>query len=203
MEEIAWKCSAAFLLGAATHYLISHHLQGGGESAPDSSSNSPTAPPAATASTSESKARDEAAAQDGEDEEEFESDDSEWEDMDEQEWQPHKMVLCVRTDLKMGKGKIAAQCCHATLGAYKRAVKRAPKAVRAWEMLGQAKVCLKVDSEEELLSLAAKASAHGLINYVVIDAGRTQIAPDSKTVLGIGPAPIEAINNVTGHLKLM
>lgn len=47
-------------------------------------------------------------------------------------------------------------------------MKRAPKAVRAWEMLGQAKVCLKVDSEEELLSLAAKASAHGLINYVVV-----------------------------------
>lgn len=67
-------------------------------------------------------------------------------------------------------GKIAAQCCHATLGAYKRAVKRAPKAVKAWEMLGQAKVCLKVDSEEELLSLAAKASAHGLINYVVVRA---------------------------------
>lgn len=65
-------------------------------------------------------------------------------------------------------GKIAAQCCHATLGAYKRAVKRTPDAVRAWEMLGQAKVCLKVDSEEEMLALAERAAEHGLVNYVVV-----------------------------------
>lgn len=113
------------------------------------------------------------------------------------------MVMCVRTDLKMGKGKVAAQCCHATLGAYKRALKRTPDAVRAWEMLGQAKVCLKVDSEEEMLALAEKAAEHGLVNYVVVDAGRTQIAPESKTVLSIGPAPLKAIDEITGHLKLM
>lgn len=70
--------------------------------------------------------------------------------------------------LSLHTGKIAAQCCHATLGAYKRAVKRAPQSVKAWEMLGQAKVCLKVDSEEELLSLAAKAAEHGLVHYVVV-----------------------------------
>ena len=29
---------------------------------------------------------------------------------------PVKMVLCVRQDLKMSKGKIAAQCGHASLG---------------------------------------------------------------------------------------
>ena len=29
---------------------------------------------------------------------------------------PVKMVLCVRQDLKMTKGKIAAQCGHASLG---------------------------------------------------------------------------------------
>ncbi len=39
------------------------------------------------------------------------------------------MVLVVRTDLGMGKGKIAAQCGHATLGAYKKAVKIAPKVI--------------------------------------------------------------------------
>uniref|UniRef100_A0A0A9DCY0 peptidyl-tRNA hydrolase n=1 Tax=Arundo donax TaxID=35708 RepID=A0A0A9DCY0_ARUDO len=31
-----------------------------------------------------------------------------------------KMVLVVRNDLKMGKGKIAAQCSHATLGLFKK-----------------------------------------------------------------------------------
>lgn len=33
----------------------------------------------------------------------------------------HKMVLVVRSDLGMGKGKVAAQCGHATLACYKRA----------------------------------------------------------------------------------
>ena len=31
--------------------------------------------------------------------------------------------MVVRTDIKMGKGKIAAQCCHAAIGAYKQADK--------------------------------------------------------------------------------
>ncbi|RLN49202.1 hypothetical protein BBJ28_00014778 [Nothophytophthora sp. Chile5] len=194
MEDIAWKCSAAFLLGAATHYLIANHLlgdaaTGGGRSDTTAASKEPTsgeapAPPTGSSRSSSGSSDD-------------------WEGADEQSWKPHKMVMCVRTDLKMGKGKIAAQCCHATLGAYKRALKRTPDAVRAWEMLGQAKVCLKVDSEEEMLALAEKAAERGLINYVVIDAGRTQIAPDSKTVLSIGPAPLADIDEITRHLKLM
>ena len=43
---------------------------------------------------------------------------------DDEDAEPMKMVLVVRTDLDMGKGKIAAQCGHATLAAYKIAVKR-------------------------------------------------------------------------------
>jgi PTH2 family peptidyl-tRNA hydrolase len=50
---------------------------------------------------------------------------------------PGKMVLVVNQELKMGKGKIAAQCGHAVLGAYKRAKKSAPSALQLWERLGQ------------------------------------------------------------------
>ncbi|RLN48112.1 hypothetical protein BBJ29_009824 [Phytophthora kernoviae] len=186
MEDIAWKCTVAFLLGAATHYFISSQLR---------SDSSPATSKTSSNNDSESRSAASSRSSSGS------SDD--WEGADEQSWKPHKMVMCVRTDLKMGKGKIAAQCCHATLGAYKRALKRTPDAVRAWEMLGQAKVCLKVDSEEEMLALAEKAAGHGLVNYIVTDAGRTQIAPDSKTVLSIGPAPLAALDEITGHLKLM
>lgn len=35
---------------------------------------------------------------------------------------PCKMVFVVRADLKMGKGKVAAQCGHAALGAYEQAM---------------------------------------------------------------------------------
>ena len=56
----------------------------------------------------------------------------------------------------MGKGKIAAQCCHATLGAYKLAQKRCKSALRVWEMLGQAKIAVKVNKEEEMYVIARK-----------------------------------------------
>lgn len=49
---------------------------------------------------------------------------------------PFKMVLCVNMELSMGKGKIAAQCGHATLGAYKRAARHSPTTLRSWEYIG-------------------------------------------------------------------
>lgn len=115
----------------------------------------------------------------------------------------HKMVLVVRNDLGMGKGKIGAQCGHATLGAYKRAVKKTPAAVASWSRWGQAKICVKVNSEAELLEIEQLAAALGIPHYTVADAGRTQIEAGSLTVLAVGPAPVAQINEVTGHLKLL
>lgn len=115
----------------------------------------------------------------------------------------HKMVLCVRRDLKMGKGKIAAQCGHATLGAYKKSVKRNPEAIAAWEEYGQTKITLIIQDEAEMLQLSADAKKAGLVSHIVIDAGHTQVDPMSKTVLAIGPAPKPLVNTVTGHLRLM
>ncbi|CZT06656.1 hypothetical protein WAI453_006007 [Rhynchosporium graminicola] len=116
-----------------------------------------------------------------------------------------KMVLVVRTDLGMTKGKIAAQCGHATLACYKYFLKHDPKSkiLRRWERGGQMKVALQVKSEEELDTLQATAISLGLVAEVIADAGRTQIASGSHTVLGIGPGPASVINKVTGTLKLL
>jgi PTH2 family peptidyl-tRNA hydrolase len=38
---------------------------------------------------------------------------------------------------------------------------------------------------------------------VVEDAGRTQVAAGSCTVIAIGPAPESAVNTVTGALRLL
>eukprot|EP01108_Squamamoeba_japonica_P006298 TRINITY_DN5070_c0_g1_i1.p2 TRINITY_DN5070_c0_g1~~TRINITY_DN5070_c0_g1_i1.p2 ORF type:complete len:194 (+),score=85.49 TRINITY_DN5070_c0_g1_i1:43-582(+) len=115
----------------------------------------------------------------------------------------HKMVLVVRTDLKMGKGKMCAQCGHATLGAYQRAQRHTPGAVRSWSRFGQAKIAVKVQSEDALLAVQVAAADAGLVHYVVQDAGRTQIEAGSLTVLAIGPAPIAAVDAITRHLKLL
>ncbi|KAL7312915.1 hypothetical protein PS15m_008620 [Mucor circinelloides] len=114
-----------------------------------------------------------------------------------------KMTLVVRSDLGMTKGKIAAQCGHATLACYKAAKKVNPLLLRAWETSGQAKVALKCDSEDKLLELQAIALSLGLPAQTIQDAGRTQIAPGSRTVLGVGPGPAELIDQVTGGLKLL
>lgn len=144
----------------------------------------------------------------------------EWENSQEE----CKLVLVVRTDLGMTKGifpylghnsktlklthspgKIAAQCSHATLACYKHFLRHNPTSstLRRWERQGQAKVALQVKSEEELALLQAQAMSLDLVAEVVADAGRTQIASGSHTVLGIGPAPKSVIDRVTGGLKLL
>ncbi|KAG6138297.1 hypothetical protein E4U22_006985 [Claviceps purpurea] len=119
-----------------------------------------------------------------------------------------KLVLVVRTDLGMTKGKIAAQCSHATLACYKALVRANPdspqaKLLKRWEKRGQAKIAVQVKSEKELTELRWKALDMGLTAEVIQDAGRTQIDPGSLTVLGVGPGPKSLIDQVTGHLKLL
>ncbi|NXQ36206.1 PTH2 hydrolase, partial [Alaudala cheleensis] len=113
-----------------------------------------------------------------------------------------KLVLIVRNDLKMGKGKVAAQCSHAAVSAYKQVRKRNPELLEQWEYCGQPKVVLKAPDEETLVQLLAEAKRLGLTVSLIQDAGRTQIAPGSRTVLGIGPGPADVIDKVSGHLKL-
>ncbi|KAJ5216251.1 peptidyl-tRNA hydrolase 2 [Penicillium cinerascens] len=115
-----------------------------------------------------------------------------------------KLVLVVRTDLGMTKGKIAAQASHATLACYKYYHAHSPDSpiLRRWERNGQAKIALQVKSEEDLLLLQAQAMSLGLCARVIQDAGRTQIASGSRTVLGVlGPKSV--VDGVTGHLKLL
>ena len=115
----------------------------------------------------------------------------------------NKMTLVVRTELGMGKGKVAAQCSHAAVACYKKALVKTPKLVKQWEMFGQAKVALKTESVDDLHLLKERAEELGLVACLVTDAGRTQVEAGAATVLGIGPGPAEVVDKVTGHLKLL
>ncbi|NOX71118.1 MAG: peptidyl-tRNA hydrolase [Candidatus Micrarchaeota archaeon] len=111
-----------------------------------------------------------------------------------------KQVFVVRSDLKMGKGKIAAQVAHAAIECYK---KSARDDIIRWESEGSKKVVLKISGEDDLLHLRRVCSARHLKTCIIHDAGLTQVEPGSITVLGIGPADDEEIDRVTGHLKMM
>lgn len=114
-----------------------------------------------------------------------------------------KMVFVVRSDLGMGKGKIASQCAHAAIQCYKVGVKSQEEVVTNWLRFGQPKVVLKIASESELELLHHKAVTAGLTSYVVRDAGKTQLDAGTRTVLGIGPGDKELLDSITGHLKLL
>jgi len=115
---------------------------------------------------------------------------------------PYKMVFLVNQELPMGKGKVAAQCCHAAVGCYKRAGKQCPSGLRAWEYSGCAKIALKCPTQDEMEEIAARALSMDIPIYLVADAGRTQIAAGSRTVLGLF-GPVAVFEGLTSHLKLM
>lgn len=113
-----------------------------------------------------------------------------------------KMLLLIRQDLKMTKGKVAAQCSHAAIKLYKNLMIKNPRLLRRWEASGQAKITLKLNDLDQMDLLFAKALSLNLNCCIIHDAGRTQIASGSATVLGIGPGPASVIDEVTKELKL-
>jgi PTH2 family peptidyl-tRNA hydrolase len=114
-----------------------------------------------------------------------------------------KQVIVVRKDIEMGKGKLAVQVSHASLGAAEETRKRYAEWWRQWLDDGQPKIVVKVNSEAELLELERGASMRGLPTALIRDSGRTQLEPGTLTCLGIGPAPADNVDEFTGHLKLL
>uniref|UniRef100_A0A8D8V3U0 peptidyl-tRNA hydrolase n=1 Tax=Cacopsylla melanoneura TaxID=428564 RepID=A0A8D8V3U0_9HEMI len=116
-----------------------------------------------------------------------------------------KMVMVVRNDLGMGKGKIAAQCAHAAVGCAQKAFKGDSPYLSNWMRQGQPKIVVKCDKpgEEALEELAYKAKKMGVTNVIIHDAGHTQVASGTATVLGLGPATGDQLDAISGHLKLL
>lgn len=111
-----------------------------------------------------------------------------------------KQAIVLRSDLKMGKGKLCAQSAHASLLAVKKA---SASAIARWEASGSEKIVVKVSSEKELRELEKKARNLKLPCALVRDAGFTQIPAGSLTALAIGPAEEKRVDEVTGKLKLL
>lgn len=112
-----------------------------------------------------------------------------------------KLTLVVRTDLGMGRGKIAAQVAHAAVAATLASL--ASPEFRDWLADGQPKVVLRASDEEQLADIAERAAAAGLPVQLVKDAGRTQVEAGTVTCCAIGPASDTKIDAVTGELALL
>lgn len=115
----------------------------------------------------------------------------------------YKLVVLVRNDVKMGKGKIAAQVGHAAVECALYAEKKDKKSFEAWMDGGQAKIVLKVDSMDQLTEYMQIARSSGVHVAMITDAGRTQIEPGTVTCAGLGPAPVSELDKITGDLKML
>lgn len=116
----------------------------------------------------------------------------------------NKLVLVVRNDLGMSKGKIAAQCAHASVECYKAALQHKPQMAKMWQMTGQKKVVVGISTGEKgLEELSKVAKSQKVLSCIISDAGATQVKAGTCTVIGIGPDNSDVIDQITGHLKLI
>jgi PTH2 family peptidyl-tRNA hydrolase len=102
----------------------------------------------------------------------------------------------------MSVGKIAAQVAHAAIEASEKAKSSNRTWWKLWKKEGQCKVVLKA-SMEEALEIERRAKEMGLPTAIVIDRGLTELPPNTLTCVGIGPAPVDLIDKLTGKLPLL
>jgi len=115
----------------------------------------------------------------------------------------YKMVILSRKDLKLSKGKLAAQVAHAAVNCSNTARQGHADWYESWINEGQKKVVLEVCDRQEMFRYYLLAKEKGLPCCTVRDAGMTEIPHGTITVVGIGPAPDNVIDNITGELKLL
>tara|TARA_Y100000034_G_scaffold8165_2_gene8937 strand:+ start:11616 stop:11933 length:318 start_codon:yes stop_codon:yes gene_type:complete len=105
----------------------------------------------------------------------------------------------------MRKGKMIAQGAHASVSFMaKKWGKKLTTEEEEWVQGSFAKICVSVDSEEELLDIFQQAKAKMLTVHMITDSGKTEFHGEpTKTCLAIGPHRASKINPITGDLKLL
>lgn len=131
-----------------------------------------------------------------------------------------KQVIVMRKDLGMRKGKMIAQGSHSSIGALLKefSIKEDETGVSyechfekgsildKWLNGIFTKICLSVDSEDELVELyeTIKTNAPSIPCVMIEDCGLTEFHGEkTKTCIGIGPFWADEIDVFTSHLKLM
>jgi PTH2 family peptidyl-tRNA hydrolase len=115
----------------------------------------------------------------------------------------YKMVVVTRKDLVLSAGKLAAQVSHAAVNCTLLTKKNKPEWFSKWQHEGAKKVVVKVETVNDFYPLKEKAESLGIATSLVCDAGHTEIPEGTITVLGLGPAPDNLIDQITGDLSLL
>ena len=132
-----------------------------------------------------------------------------------------KQVIVMRKDLNMRKGKMIAQGSHASMSFLTKGLNISQtinsegdpcffaciaftEEINHWLRNSFRKICVYVNSEEELEAVHQKALDSGLISHMIVDNGATEFnGVKTKTCCAIGPASDHKFKNVTDHLPLL
>lgn len=142
-----------------------------------------------------------------------------------------KQVIVMRKDLSMRKGKMVSQGAHASLGALLKVFAKFNYDVDGKEGIDQVgetvgsiymanirkdsildkwlngiftKICLGVNSEEEIHEMAEQCAEANIPYAVITDNGLTEFhGVPTVTCIGIGPYWSEEIDKITGGLSLL
>lgn len=115
----------------------------------------------------------------------------------------YKMVMVIRTDLKMSKGKMIVQACHAAVESSEAAKRENREVWKKWRNGNSKKIALRIESLDELLELYNNTLQLKISCALIKDAGLTELPPGTTTALGIGPDKSEVIDKITGQLQLI
>jgi peptidyl-tRNA hydrolase, PTH2 family len=115
----------------------------------------------------------------------------------------YKVVLVLRGELRLTAGKAAVQAAHAAVMLTRLAEQRNAAALDEWLREGQRKIALVVPTLADLEQLDRAARAKGIPTVWVEDAGFTEVAPGTRTCLGLGPSRASQVDAITGSLDLL
>ena len=117
-----------------------------------------------------------------------------------------KQVIVMRKDLNMRKGKMVAQGAHASIAIVLEMLEipNQKNIVNKWLKEGMTKICVSIDSENELMDLYANLISVHIPVSMITDAGYTEFhGKRTNTCLAIGPWYASEIDKFTGNLKLL
>jgi PTH2 family peptidyl-tRNA hydrolase len=128
-----------------------------------------------------------------------------------------KQVIVIRKDLNMRKGKMVAQGAHSSMKIFfdKMKLKSEGANSKTFELTVTSeeaswieglftKICVSVNSEQELLAVYEEAKKSGILCSLIQDAGLTEFGGvPTYTSVSIGPAESEKIDKITGKLPLL
>lgn len=115
-----------------------------------------------------------------------------------------KQVIVMRSDLNMRKGKCIAQGSHASMAFLTKNYPRQLSEIqKEWLENSFTKICVKVQSEQELLDIEKRAIENNIECHVITDNGKTEFdGVPTKTCLALGPDKSSVLDKITGHLSL-